>query len=239
MIDVTIIPVLKDNYAYLLEAKNGDTAVVDPGEADPVIEVLESRGLKLNYILNTHHHGDHIAGNDALQGKYGAKLVGPANEQDRIDGIDIPVHDGDVFSFGGDDIKAIETPGHTTGGVCYYFPRTEIVFTGDTLFSLGCGRLFEGTAEEMWNTMEKLAALPDDTKVYCGHEYTLANGEFCLTVEPENAELQKRLEEARALRDKNEPTLPSTIGLEKKTNVFLRAGSAENFAHIRELKDQA
>lgn len=236
--DVIIIPILKDNYAYLLLSGNGETAVVDPGEAAPVIAELEKRGLELDYILSTHHHADHIGGNTDLMNRYNkAKLVGPAAEQDRIDNMDIQVHDGDILSFGAEDFKTIATPGHTRGAVCYYFPRSQIVFTGDTLFSLSCGRLFEGTPEEMWNSLQKLAALPDETKMYCGHEYTLSNAEFCLKIEPENIELKKRLEHVRGLREKNLPSLPSTIGLEKKANAFLRAGSAENFAHIRKLKD--
>lgn len=239
MIDISIIPILKDNYAYLLISKSGETAVVDPGEADPVIAALEDRGLSLDYILNTHHHGDHIAGNSALQKKYGAKIVGPAKEQTRIPNMDILLDENSDFSFGGEDIQILETPGHTSGHICFYFPLSKVVFTGDTLFLMGCGRLLEGTAAQMWNSLQKIMALPDDTHVYCGHEYTLGGAKFCLEIEPENTALQKRLQQVKNLRDKNQPTIPGTIGLERKTNAFVRAGSAEKFAEIRKLRDQS
>ena len=239
MIDISIIPILKDNYAYLLTSKSGETAIVDPGEAAPVIAALESRGLSLNYILNTHHHGDHIAGNTALQEKYGAKIAGPAKEQARIENMDILLDKSSYFSFGGEKVQILETPGHTSGHICFYFPESKAVFTGDTLFLMGCGRLFEGTAEQMWNSLQKIMVLPDDTRVYCGHEYTLGGAKFCLKIEPENKDLQSRLQQVKDLRDKNQPTIPGTIGLEKKTNAFVRAGSAEKFAEIRKQKDQS
>lgn len=239
MIDITIIPILQDNYTYLLRADNGQAAIVDPGEAYPVIDMLERLGIGLDYILNTHHHDDHIAGNAELVEKYGAKLAGPAAEQARIPDMDILLREGDIFTFGNEDIQILETPGHTSGHICFYLPLSRAVFTGDTLFSMSCGRLFEGTAEQMWNSLQKIVALPGETRVYCGHEYTLSNGLFCLTIEPKNHDLQKRVEDVRALRTKNLPSLPSTIALEIKTNVFLRAGSAERFAEIRERKNNS
>ena len=239
MIDVTIIPVLKDNYAYLIKSADGKTAIIDPGEAAPVITELETQNLSLDYILNTHHHGDHIAGNAALIERYSAKLVGPEKEETRITGMDIMLNEGDEFSLGEENIKIIETPGHTTGHICFYFPQSQTVFTGDTLFLMSTGRLFEGSADTMWHSLEKLMVLPNNTKIYCGHEYTLSNGMFCLKIEPNNQDLQKRMEDVHSLRAQNKTTMPSTVGLEKKTNVFIRAGSAEKFAEIRTLKDES
>jgi hydroxyacylglutathione hydrolase len=237
MIKVDLIPILKDNYAYLLQADNGDVAVIDPGEAVPIIQALEQRGLKLDYILNTHHHGDHIAGNTELVKKYGAKIVGPAKETDRIPHMDILLQEKDRFSFGGEEAEIFETPGHTRGHICFYFSKSKLAFTGDTLFLMGCGRLFEGTAAQMWNSLQKIMALPDDTNIYCGHEYTLALAQFCLRAEPDNIDLQKRVQKVKELRKQNLPTIPATLDLEKKTNAFLRAGSAEKFSEIRKLLD--
>jgi hydroxyacylglutathione hydrolase len=238
MIRVSIIPILKDNYAYLLEGNN-EVAVVDPGEAAPVIAALEQRGLKLDYILNTHHHGDHIAGNAELACKYGAKIAGPAAEKARIPNMDILLKEKDRLPFGGEEANVIETPGHTRGHICFYLPESKIVFTGDTLFLMGCGRLFEGTAEQMWHSLSKIAALPDETKIYCGHEYTEVFGHFGLREEPDNQDIQNRLKEVESLRAQNKPTIPGTIAEEKRTNVFLRAGSSENFAKVRKVKDAA
>ncbi len=237
MINITIIPALSDNYVYLLEADNGEVAVVDPGEAGPVIEALDEKNLTLDYILSTHHHYDHIGGNTDLIGKYSAKLVGPAKEEARIPNMDIMLHEGDHLVFGSEEIEVLETPGHTRGHICYYLPETGAVFTGDTLFLMSTGRLFEGTPKQMWGSLQKIAALPDETEVYCAHEYTLDNGEFCLSVEPDNAALQKRMEKVRALRADGKPTMPGNIGEEKETNAFLRARSAQRYGEIRGLKD--
>lgn len=236
--NIHIIPILNDNYAYLLEADNGEAAVVDPGEAQPVMRALEDRGLTLTYILTTHHHADHTGGNAELKNSYGAKIVGPEAEAARIGALDIPLQDNDRFLFGGEEAHILETPGHTAGPACFYFPDSGAVFTGDTLFAMGCGRLFEGTAEQMWKSLQRLMDLPDETKIYCGHEYTQANGEFCLSVEPDNPDLQARMTEVRKRRKAGQPTMPSTVALEKQTNVFVRAGSAERFAELRTLKDQ-
>ena len=239
MINVTLIPVYKDNYSFLLEAEDGSTAVVDPGEAEAVIDYCEDHGLKLDYVINTHHHWDHVDGNAALIKQYGAKLAAPAAETDRISGIDIPLSEAENFSFGGEIVQILETPGHTRGHICLYFPESKKVFTGDTLFLMGCGRLFEGTPEQAWNSLNKLMALPGETEVYCGHEYTLASAKFCMSIEPDNEDLKARYKAMKELRRKKRPTVPGTIEDELKTNVFLRAGSAENFAHIRRLKDNA
>ena len=237
MINVQMIPILQDNYTYLIRTENGLTAIVDPGEAQPVIDVLEAQGLTLDYILNTHHHWDHTDGNAELKNKYDAKLVAPEKEAWAIKNIDIGLHDGDQFAFGDNTATIIETAGHTAGGICFYFEQSSIVFTGDTLFSLGCGRLFEGTAQDMFNSFKKLRALPDDTKVYCGHEYTRANAGFCLSQDRSNDSLKSRIAEIKDLRANNQPTLPTTIGLEKETNIFMQAKSAEEFAALREKKD--
>lgn len=240
MIIVTLIPILKDNYAYLLEADNGERAVIDPGDAAPIIEFLDSRNIDhLDYIINTHHHWDHTDGNADMLAQYRrAKHVGPAAEERYIGELDIPLREGDEFIFGGEAVQIIETPGHTLGHICLYFLASGLAFVGDTLFSMGCGRLFEGTPAQMWSSFEKLLTLPDDTKIYCGHEYTLGNIKFAQHIEPDNQDIEIRAEEVKALRRKKKPTLPSTIRLEKKTNVFLRAGSAERFAEIRSTKDQ-
>lgn len=237
MANITIIPVLSDNYAYLLEAENGCVAIVDPGEAGPVQEFLERKGLRLDYILNTHHHGDHTGGNAALKSAYGAKLAGPAKETGRIAGMDILLSEDSDFSLGPEPVTILETPGHTRGGLTYYLPKTGAAFTGDTLFSMGCGKLFEGTAGQMWHSLQKIMALPEDTKLYPGHEYSLANAEFCLSEEPDNNDLRARLREVKAARAQSLPTIPVSLALEKKTNSFLRAGSAEKFAHLRARKD--
>ncbi len=237
MINITIIPILNDNYTYLLQADNGDIGIVDPGDAAPIIKHLKENDLKLTHILNTHHHYDHVDGNIALKDKYRAKVIAPKKDKERIPGFDIGVSEGSIFSFGLEDVKILEVPGHTLGGICFYFPKTRALFTGDTLFSMGCGRLFEGTPDQMWDSMQKIMTLPDDTKLYCGHEYTQDNGVFSLTIEPENDDIIERLNEVCILRLKEEPTIPSSLGLEKKTNPFLRAGSAQRLAEIRALKD--
>ncbi len=239
MMTIELIPLLQDNYAYLLITENGTVAIVDPAEAEPVQDLLDARNLKLHYILNTHHHGDHTGGNMTLKNAYSCPVVGPAADAHRIKELDTGLSDGDTFALGDQTAQVIATPGHTSGHISFYVPAANALFCGDTLFALGCGRLFEGTPDQMWNSLQKLAALPDDTRVYCGHEYTEANAAFCLTVEPDNEALKKRAEDIKGLRQQELPTIPSTIGLEKETNVFLRAGSAERFATIRALKDAA
>lgn len=180
---------------------------------------------KLRFVLNTHHHGDHTEGNLPLKEKYGCTVVGPRAEAAKIPGLDVAVGEGDVYKLGGYDVRVIDTPGHTAGQVNYYIPKAKVVFTGDTLFSLGCGRLFEKGADAMWPALEKLSKLPGDTMVYCGHEYTQSNAKFALTIEPENVALQKRAEEVAALRAAGKPTLPVRLDLELATNPFLRPSS--------------
>ncbi|MDE2133071.1 MAG: hydroxyacylglutathione hydrolase [Alphaproteobacteria bacterium] len=213
---------LADNYAYLV---SGDAvcAVVDPSEPGPVETAL--KGRQLTHILNTHHHWDHTGGNGALKQTHGAVVVGPQKDRDRIPGIDVGVEGGRGWSFGAHPVRILEVPAHTRGAIAFVFPNA--VFTGDTLFAMGCGRLFEGTPAMMHASLAKLMTLPDDTQVYCGHEYTLNNARFALTLEPGNKDLQARMRAVAAARAKGEPTVPSSIGLEKRTNPFLRTSSAE------------
>jgi hydroxyacylglutathione hydrolase len=223
---IEIVPCLKDNYAYLVhDTETGLTAVVDPSEPDPVDAALARKGWKLNYILNTHHHFDHTGGNLPLKEKHGARVVGPKKDAERIAGIDDGVDETAPWRFGARDIPVLEIPAHTRAHIAFVFD--DAVFTGDTLFAMGCGRLFEGTPQMMWSSLSKLTALPDSTRVYCGHEYTQSNGRFALTLEPGNAALVKRMRDVDAARARHAPTVPSTIGLEKETNPFLRPTSEE------------
>lgn len=228
MLDITLIPVLSDNYIFLLHEKEaGITAAVDPAEAAPVLQCLSAKSVPLTYILNTHHHWDHVGGNIRLKQETGCHIVGYSQDAARIPGIDIQLNDNDHFSFGNETVNVITLPGHTIGHIAYFFPESKALFCGDTLFSLGCGRLFEGTPEQMLHSLTKLAQLPGDTHVYCAHEYTQSNAEFALTLEPNNLALQQRYAQIRELRKNGQPTIPSTIALECQTNPFLRADSPE------------
>ncbi|TNE62215.1 MAG: hydroxyacylglutathione hydrolase [Alphaproteobacteria bacterium] len=228
MLEIVQIPVLQDNYVYLIHcAETGDTAVVDPAVAEPVVAALEARGWTLNHIFNTHHHFDHVGANRELKAKYGLKITGPAADRDRIPGIDIAVGDGDQVWLGDEAATVYDVPGHTTGHIAYHFGASQALFCGDTLFALGCGRLFEGTPDQMWQSLGKLMRLPDETQVYCAHEYTLANARFAVTVEPHNKALLARMDDIRAMREHGEPTVPSTLGIEKATNPFLRPMSED------------
>ena len=225
---VEAVACLKDNYAWLVfDRAAGVTAIVDPSEAEPVKAALDKHRLTLTHILNTHHHNDHVGGNLALKAATGARIVGPAKDAARIPGLDIGVTEDDTLVMGAYSGRVLEIPAHTRGHIAFWFESETIVFTGDTLFAMGCGRLFEGDPPTMWASLSKLMRLPGDTRVYCGHEYTEANGRFALTVEPGNQDLQSRMTEVRRLRAAGACTLPSTIALEMKTNPFLRAASAE------------
>ncbi len=237
MISVTLVPVLEDNYSYILTADNGQCAVIDPGDGEELVRVLKQKSLIADYIFNTHHHSDHVAGNHAVKSYCKCKLIGPESEMKRIASIDIPVNAQSALTFGGEDVQVIETPGHTSGHICFYFPDSKILLSGDTLFAMGCGRLFEGSAEDMYTSLQKLKFLPGDTRVYCGHEYTLANAQFCHHAAPDNQDITNRLKEIKKIRDNGAPTIPSTIEEETKTNVFLMAKSAEEFASLRTQKD--
>ncbi len=237
--EIHLVPAFNDNYIYLLRDGTGDSGsdsgavgVVDPGDAGPVLAELDRRGWRLTHILNTHHHADHTGGNRALKERFGCPVIGPAADAHRIQDMDIALADGETASFGSHAARVIAVPGHTSGHIAFHFPDALALFCGDTLFALGCGRLFEGTPAQMWESLRTLRALPDDTRVYCGHEYTLSNARFAVTVDPDNRELSRRFEEIQALRGRGEPTIPSTLGLEKRTNPFLRADEPQVQAAI-------
>ena len=215
------VPAFKDNYIWLLTRGN-EAAIVDPGDADPVIRALEQYSLRLTAILATHHHADHVGGLAALKERYGATAFGPAHE--RVNALDHRLTNGETCEVLGTRFEVIDIPGHTAGHIAFYAPKHKppLLFCGDTLFACGCGRLFEGTPEQMLASLDALAELPASTRVYCGHEYTVANIRFALEVEPNNVELQARAAAATAMRKRGEPTLPSTIGLELQTNPFMR-----------------
>lgn len=235
---IETIPTLEDNYTYLLIDAGGTNAVIDPAEAAPIISYIEKHDISLTYILNTHHHADHTGGNVELKQKYKSPIVGPGKERDKIQSMDTGLYDGDTFPFGYNDFEIIETPGHTLGHICFYLPKENVLFCGDTLFSLGTGRLFEGTAEDLFASLQKIKALPASTMIYCGHEYTQENAEFCLSIDPDNKALQKRYEEVLEKRELGQPTIPVSLETELATNPFLRAESAEELQKLRDQKEQ-
>ncbi len=235
--NVEIIKCLKDNYSYLITDSDRNSIIIDPSESDPIIKIIEKKKLNLKFILNTHHHFDHIGGNDELKKKYSSEIVGFKKDKDRIPGIDISVSDNEVWKSGNFEAKIIYIPGHTSGHIAFYFYKNEILFSGDTLFSLGCGRVFEGTHEDMYNSLSKLKSLPLNTKVYCGHEYTYNNSLFCIKYDSENIMLKKKIIEIEKKLRKKEPTIPSTIKDELECNIFLRAKTLAEFSKLRDLKD--
>jgi hydroxyacylglutathione hydrolase len=230
---IELVPLLKDNYAYLLHDRGGGvTAVVDPSEADPVLAVAKARGWRLTHVLNTHHHWDHSGGNLRLKELTNCTVVGPKPDEARIPGIDIAVDEGDRFALGSSVAEVMFIPGHTRGHIAFWFGDAQAVFCGDTLFALGCGRMFEGTAPQMWNSLDKLRQLPPETKVYCGHEYTQANARFALTIEPKNIALVTRAQRVNAARAQGRATVPSTMAEERATNPFLRADEPDVAAAV-------
>lgn len=222
MLEIIRIPVLKDNYVWLLHS-GMTVAVVDPAVEGPVVAELDRTGRRLTHILNTHHHNDHVGANLALKARYGCKIVGPLADRDRIPGIDLALAEGDAITLGDATAKVFDVPGHTRGHIAFWFADEKALFCGDTLFALGCGRLFEGTPDQMWNSLLKLRAMPDETLVCCAHEYTQSNARFAVTADPGNARLAARAAEIDAMRAKGEATVPSLLGVEKATNPFLRA----------------
>ena len=253
MLTIVQLPVLTDNYIYLIhDPVSLETAVVDPALAQPVLDTLNQNGWQLTTLLNTHHHNDHIGGNLELKQKTGCKIIAAAADQHRIPGIDHLVKENDVITIGQHSAQVIATPGHTNGHIMYHFADDDLLFCGDTLFVMGCGRLFEGSAEQMWQSLQKIKALPPTTRIYCTHEYTQTNGRFALTVEPENQALHQKIALVNQLRAKYQPTVPSTLAEELATNPFLREDSpaiqktlgmsgkslVEVFAQIRRLKDR-
>ncbi len=235
---IQIIPCLQDNYSYLIINEENNTAcVIDPSEADPIIEYLENKEIKLKFILNTHHHYDHVGGNKELKEKYGASVVGYSGDKQRIPEIDILLNDQETWMHENFEAKVIYIPGHTLGHICFYFYKEKSVFTGDTLFSLGCGRIFEGTYSQMFDSLMKFKKLPEDTKVYCGHEYTKKNSDFCLTHDANNSNLKTMIHGIDAKLKDSLPTIPSTIKDELECNIFLRSSNLETFSKLRDLKD--
>jgi len=238
-ISASAIPILTDNYAWLLtDSASGAVAVVDPAEPEPVIAAIEKASGRLDWILLTHHHADHVAGTDAVRERFGAQVAGAAADAHRLPRLDLALKEGEEVSVGQAHGGVIDTPGHTRGQINFFFPAGAVLLSGDTLFSLGCGRLIEGTAEEMFASLRKLAALPGETLVCCGHEYTEANARFALSVDPDNASLKARAEEVRRLRGAGRPTVPSVLADERAANPFLRAPDAATFADLRARKDR-
>ena len=237
-VTVIPIPILADNYSWLVtESQSGMLGIVDPAEAAPAIAAIEARGGRLDTIFLTHHHPDHIDGAPELVRRYGARIVGNAADAHRLPKLDIAVREGDEVPFGAAWARVIETPGHTLGHIAYYFPDGGLLFCGDTMFSLGCGKLFEGTADDMYESLQKFAELPKETLVCAGHEYTQSNARFALSVDPENPALQSRVKEIEVLRREGRPTLPSTLGAELAANPFLRALDAPSLKRLRQAKD--
>ena len=252
MLEISIINALSDNYIYLLRNEHKNiTSVIDPGEAEPVIKFLKNKSWQLDEVINTHHHHDHIGGNKELLHIYKSKLIAPSYESDQISNIDIFVSDNETINIAGISTKIFHTPGHTLGHVCFYMPEEKCLFSGDTLFYLGCGRVFEGTMDQMWLSLLKLRSLPEDTTVYCGHEYTISNMNFAKYIDNENALLNEVSLEIKNKREKSLPTIPFNLGIEKKINPFLRAddnnfmqsvglsgkNASESFGKIRLKKD--
>lgn len=247
-------PCLKDNYGVLIrDPSTGIVAAIDAPNGDEVAAALKAKGWKLTHILTTHRHGDHTDGNLPLKAATGCTIIGPKGEADQVPGIDKAVGEGDTFMLGSLEVRVFDTPGHTKGHVTYWIPSAEVAFAGDTLFAMGCGRVFEGNMEQMWNSLAKLAKLPPQTVVYCGHEYTQANAKFSLTIEPENEALQARAREVDAKRARGETTLPTRIDIELATNPFMRPQSPairkrfgmekaqdwQVFGEVRERKNKA
>jgi hydroxyacylglutathione hydrolase len=236
--EVVRIPVLSDNYVWLAhEETSGETMVVDPAVAEPVLEAAAERGWSITQIWNTHWHPDHTGGNEAIKAATGCLITGPEAEQARIPTLDRMVKEGDQVALGPLTADVIDVPAHTAGHIAFHMPGEAVVFVGDTLFAMGCGRLFEGTPEQMFNNMRKLEKLPDETQVYCAHEYTQSNGEYAVVAEPANEALAERMRQVIAMRERNEPTVPTTIALERATNPFMRAASIDELAARRAAKD--
>jgi hydroxyacylglutathione hydrolase len=251
-LELEVFPCRSDNFGVLVhDPESGLTASIDAPEEQPIIDAAARRGWTITHIFTTHHHTDHVEANLVLKQKFGLEIIGPVNEAVAIPGLDRTVADGDEFHFGDHLVRVIETPGHTAGHICFHFPDDKILFAADTLFALGCGRLFERSASDMWSSLQKLAVLPDETAIYFGHEYTLSNARFALTIDPDNERLKTRAAEIEELRADGKFTIPTMMGLEKETNPFLRPAdpairrnlimegrtNEEVFAEIRKRKD--
>ena len=236
--NIEIIKCLQDNYSYLIIDETSQSAcVVDPSEANPIIDFLEKKKIKLKYILNTHHHYDHVGGNIKLKEKYDAKVVGFKGDKERIPAIDILVEDNQIWKHENFEATIYHIPGHTLGHIAYHFFKEKKIFTGDTLFSLGCGRLFEGTYEQMFNSLDKIKKLPKSTEIYCGHEYTLQNSNFCIANDSNNLKLKDKIFEIKKKLKNGLPTIPTKLGDEIECNIFLKAQDIKSFSKLRDLKD--
>ena len=235
---IEIISCLQDNYSYLIiDETNNYACVIDPSEAKPIINFLENKDLKLKYILNTHHHFDHIGGNKELKKKYKSIVIGYKNDAHRIPEIDILVEDGQIWKKDNFEAKIFHIPGHTSGHICFHFYKDNFLFTGDTLFSLGCGKLFEGTYQDMFDSLNKIKSLPENTNIFCGHEYTLQNSKFCIKYDPDNLALKNKIDDIEKKLKNNLPTVPSILKDEINCNIFLKAKDLESFSKLRDLKD--
>ncbi len=237
MLEVVAVPVLTDNYVWLIHNNETDeTAAVDPSVADPVLDAVAAKGWSLTQVLNTHWHPDHTGGNQGIQAATGSPIVAPA-EAERVSTVDRVVAEGDRVTVAGAEAVVWDIPAHTAGHVAYYFEVEGMIFVGDTMFAMGCGRLFEGTAEQMYSNMRRIAGLRGDVRIYCGHEYTLANGRFAEHAEPGNSAVKERIVQVKSLRDQGLITLPTTVAQERETNPFVRATNTKEFARLRAAKD--
>jgi len=237
-LEVVCVPILSDNYVWLIhDAESGETVAVDPGEAAPVLAAAEARGWRIGQVWTTHWHGDHTGGNAEIKAATGCTVTGPAAEAARIPTLDRKVAEGDTARIGDHVAEVLEVPAHTAGHIAFHLADDALLFPGDTLFAMGCGRMFEGTAEQMWRNMERLGALPPETIVYAAHEYTQSNGRYALVAEPTNDAIVRRMADVDGARAAGRPTLPTTIALERDTNPFVRAGDVAEFARRRAAKD--
>tara|TARA_Y100000746_G_scaffold218908_1_gene215882 strand:- start:7 stop:726 length:720 start_codon:yes stop_codon:yes gene_type:complete len=236
---IEIIKCLQDNYAYLVVDETNDLSIViDPSESKPIIDYVEKNKLNLKFILNTHHHFDHVGGNKELKKKYNLQVIGYEGDKNRIPEIDITLSDKEIWRKNNFEAKIYHIPGHTSGHICYHFFKQNILFTGDTLFSLGCGRIFEGTYEQMFTSLQLIKSFPLHTKIYCGHEYTLKNSEFCINYDKENSALRDKIKLIKKKIDNGLPSIPSTIKEELECNIFLKSKDLRSFSKLRDLKDK-
>jgi len=237
MLEVAAVPVLTDNYVWLIHnAATGETAAIDPSVAEPVLDAAAAKGWSLTEVLNTHWHPDHTGGNEGIRAATGCSITAPAEAQ-RVSHVDRVVAEGGRVAIAGAEAVVWDIPAHTAGHIAYYLEAEGMIFVGDTMFAMGCGRLFEGTAEQMYANMQRIAALPGDVRIYCGHEYTLANARFAAHAEPDNAAISSRLIETERLREAGKITLPTTVAQERETNPFVRATNWQEFARLRSEKD--